>query len=100
MDAMRDTSSGVDGTSPQQLIQAAGPAPDAAPVAPVTAEAAAAMPAEAQQPMSENDDEYAGPGESYVWTASEFVAHQKNSNWYMLLGLSTVLITVLAWLLS
>lgn len=39
------------------------------------------------------DPALANNGRLISWTASEYVAHQKNSGWYVLLGLGAVLIT-------
>lgn len=35
-----------------------------------------------------------------TWTASEFVAHEKTNNWYMLLGGGSVLVAIVVWLIT
>lgn len=40
------------------------------------------------------------PDEVVRWTASEFIAHHKTGGWYALLLLGTVVISVLAWLVT
>jgi len=37
---------------------------------------------------------------SVSWTASEFIAHVKNTNWYVRLGISTVIVAGLAFLVT
>ena len=34
------------------------------------------------------------------WTASEYIAHQKNSNWFFMLGLGTILLTALVFFIT
>lgn len=41
-----------------------------------------------------------GPDGAITWTASEFIAHHKSVNWYIVLGLATVALAVLGWFLS
>ncbi|MEO7364518.1 MAG: hypothetical protein ABIV43_03355 [Candidatus Saccharimonadales bacterium] len=38
--------------------------------------------------------------EPISWTASEFIAHDKDSNWYVMLGLSTVIVAGIIYLLT
>lgn len=42
----------------------------------------------------------AGPEGSITWTASEFIAHEKNARWYLLLGLATIVLAALVWFLT
>ena len=39
-------------------------------------------------------------GESVAWTASEFIAHNKSSGWYMLLGLGALGLAAVVYLLT
>ena len=41
-----------------------------------------------------------GPEGSISWTAGEFVAHHKDTRWYLLLGISAVVIAALIWILT
>ena len=40
------------------------------------------------------------PEDGIVWTASEFIAHEKDSGWYMKLGLVAVLLTALIYFIT
>lgn len=41
-----------------------------------------------------------GPEGSITWTASEFIEHKKNGNWYLVLVCATVVIAGIIWLLT
>ncbi len=41
-----------------------------------------------------------GPDGSIVWTASEFIRHEKNFKWYLWLGLGTAIVSALVWFLT
>jgi hypothetical protein len=78
------------------------PAPIASPVAPVE------VPEPTQQPDATpgfmppaNDyEEYASaPGSAVSWTASEFIAHEKAANWYILLFGGAIIVAGLTWLI-
>lgn len=59
----------------------------------------------AEQPPTPNTDEAApitddGRSQSVTWTASEFVAHEKSADWYVLLILGTLLLAALVFFLT
>jgi hypothetical protein len=79
---------------PAPVPQAAAPVP----ADPVSAPEQALQPEEPQylaNAATDNDDP-----DSISWTASEFVAHDKTSEWYMLLGLGTVAAAGLMYVLT
>jgi hypothetical protein len=39
-------------------------------------------------------------GEAITWTASEFIAHQKNGGWYGILAAGAVVVAVLVWFVT
>jgi len=41
-----------------------------------------------------------GPDGSIVWTASEFIHHEKNFKWYLWLGIVTAVISALVWFVT
>ncbi len=41
-----------------------------------------------------------GPEGSISWTASEYIAHQKSPNWYLLLAVGAIVLAFLVWLLT
>ncbi len=41
-----------------------------------------------------------GPSGAISWTASEFVAHQKSSGWYVILGVGSVIAALAVWVLT
>ena len=41
-----------------------------------------------------------GPGGTITWTASEFVAHQKSSGWYVILAVGSVIAAAIVYLLT
>lgn len=79
-----------------------------------TPPASSALPQTSQQPSSQQhlnpdtpvfmpspkQEKHTVAGASVSWTASEFVAHEKNANWYGLLALAGVLGTVIIYLLT
>jgi hypothetical protein len=40
------------------------------------------------------------PNETVTWTASEYIAHQKTTNWYIALGVGTALVTMAIFFLT
>lgn len=59
-----------------------------------------------QNPGWYNENIDASPVQSEVndtpvsWTASEYISHQKNSSWYVMLGLGSVMAAVLVYLIT
>ncbi len=72
--------------------------------APVQAEPSGSSPLPAQGVAANNTTpgsiEDASSPDAIRWTASEFIAHSKSANWYLLLGLAAVLIATIIWLLT
>jgi hypothetical protein len=73
-----------------------GQAPNASPALPPPEQAAAVPPApDPALPVPESAN-----GESVSWTASEFIAHNKSTGWYLLLVLAAIVLVAGVWLLT
>ncbi len=59
-----------------------------------------AIPGVQPQPVVAGRPTMVDSGDAITWTASEFIDHQKSSNWYMLVGVAGVLISVVVWLFT
>jgi len=82
-------------TDKQVIDSPAGPATAAEPDTPEPEESASFFTPDSAQPAPVE-----ASGEPIIWTASEFVAHQKSLGWYALLGLGTVVIAGVIFLLT
>jgi hypothetical protein len=51
-------------------------------------------------PVSPNAPVSQGSAGQASWTASEFIAHQKNSGWYVMLGVATLLFATLVYVVT
>lgn len=74
-------------------------APSSEPAVPISP----TVPAQTDTPQPQLSDQVAqnitdsGP---ITWTASEYIAHQKSSNWYLGLGVAAIVIAAVVWLLT
>ncbi len=84
---------------PTAVIPPAGPAPALPPAAPPAPQ----PPPAAEEPLPKLD---LGPlpnendNDTVTWTASEFVAREKSSKWYLKLAIATVLVAILTFVIA
>ena len=81
--------------APPPPVTPQAPAPEPQPQAPIEQ-----PPTEPEQPVYQANPSTSDDPDSISWTASEFVAHDKSSDWYVLLGLGTVAATGLMYVLT
>ena len=70
-------------------------------VPPTEAAAMPTLPVETATMPAQPTESAAQPGDGVItWTASEYIANQKSSGWYMRLGGAAIVVGILVWLLT